>query len=63
MWRVFVSGVQVGMVINGVKIGHYQAKKWVEYESLKLLKTMLLEGNILLNRDYEAKKILSPMGM
>ena len=32
-------------------------------ELLQLLKDMLLEGNSLPNRNYEAKKILCPMGM
>jgi len=32
-------------------------------ELLQLLKDMLLEGNTLPNRNYEAKKILFPMGM
>ena len=32
-------------------------------ELLQLLKDMLPEGNTLPNRNYEAKKILSPMGM
>lgn len=36
-------------------------KSFIEF--LKLLKTMLPEGNTFPNRDYEAKKILSPMGM
>ena len=32
-------------------------------ELLQLLKDMLPEGNTLPNRNYEAKKILCPMGM
>ena len=32
-------------------------------ELLQLLKDMLLEGNILPNHNYEAKKVLCPMGM
>ena len=48
-------------LINLKAINGWTDKSFTEW--LQLLKDMLPEGNTLPNRNYEAKKILCPMGM
>jgi len=66
--EAFISMLQkVHTIVSSVKFDHLKARyRWSDKsftDLLKVLRKMLPKENTLLKNNYEAKKILCPMGM